>query len=88
VLIPAGITLALKPSVLTPRRARSTRRGGAAMVLTGVGSLCDLLPMWLRWPTHVREALAIVALVMAAGVAVVAVLGVIDLLRQGGRQPI
>lgn len=87
VLVPAGIVTALKPSAFTPRRARSTRRGGLLMVLTGVGSLCDLLPIWLGWPTGVRGAFAIVALVMATGMAVLAVLGVIDRVRPPRGRP-
>ena len=79
---PAGIVLALKPSVLRSRRAASTRRFGLVMVFTSVGTLCEALPSWLGWPIEIRHELVIVALLMAAGTAVLGVLAQLDRARR------
>ena len=87
VLIPAGIVAALRAPRRTPGRARSTKLVSLAMVLMGIGTLCDLLPRLLGWPSNVGMALSTVALVLAGGMAVLLAVNLRDFARSAGGQP-
>lgn len=87
VLIPVGIMAAFKPPRRTSCRAKATRRVSSAMVLMGIGTLCDLLPRLLGWPFGARMALSTVALLLAAGMAVLLALNLLDFVRPARGRP-